>query len=296
MAPSKTWLGIGMALASAVLFGAVNAVAKDGSVQPLVLTGLTYVIAGLVALPLATGFRPPRRDLPTLAAMAFTGGFLAPAALFFGLRTTAASDASLLLTTDMLFTVLLARVALGERPGPRALAGIGLLFLAAVAIASAAAGRGGSSLGGVLLVLLAALGWAVDNVLGARLMGRHKAHHLLLVKGLGGGALALALAVALGQSLTVPAGSWPGVLFIGVLGIGASAFAFYVALGAIGAARASAILWPAVALTGVAAGAVLLHEPLTWVHGAAAALVVAGVLLVATGKVADATAAPSPAA
>ncbi|MEA3137231.1 MAG: hypothetical protein QOC71_1512 [Thermoplasmata archaeon] len=295
MAPSRTWLGVAMALTSAVLFGFVNAVAKDGSVEPLVLTGLTYLIAGLVALPFAFGFRPARRDLPVLAAMAFTGGFLAPAALFFGLRSTAASDASLLLTTDMLFTVLLARIALGERPGPRALGGIALLFLAAVAIASAAAGRGGSTLGGVLLVLLAAFGWAVDNVLGASLMGRHKAHHLLVVKGLGGGVLALALAASLGQSVAVPAGSWPGVLFIGVLGIGASAFAFYVALGAIGASRSSAILWPGVALTGVAAGALLLHEPLTWVHGAAAAFVVAGVLLVATGRATRAATA-SPAA
>jgi drug/metabolite transporter (DMT)-like permease len=284
-----------MALTSAALFGAVNAVAKDGSVEPLVLTGLTYLIAGLVALPFALGFRPARRDLPVLAAMAFTGGFLAPAALFFGLRSAAASDASLLLTTDMLFTVLLARLALNERPGPRALGGIALLFLAAVAIAGAAAGRGGSNLGGALLVLLAAFGWAIDNVLGASLMGRHKAHHLLAVKGLGGGVLALALAAAVGQSVAVPAGSWPGVLFIGVLGIGASAFAFYVALGAIGAARASAILWPAVALTGVAAGALLLHEPLTWVHGAAAALVAAGVLLVATGRATRAATA-SPAA
>lgn len=285
-----------MALTSALLFGAVNAVAKDGSVDPLVLTGLTYVIAGLVALPLAASFRPPRRDLPVLAAMAFTGGFLAPAALFFGLRSTAASDASLLLTTDMLFTVLLARVFLAERPGPRALAGIGLLFLAAVAIASAAAGQGGSSLVGALLVLVAAFGWAVDNVLGASLMGRHKAHHLLVVKGLGGGLLALGLAAALGQAIAVPAASWPGVLFIGVLGIGASAFAFYVALGAIGAARASAILWPGVALAGVAAGALLLREPLTWVHGAAAALVVAGVLLVASGRNAPHAATASPAA
>ncbi|MFA5945076.1 MAG: DMT family transporter [Candidatus Thermoplasmatota archaeon] len=279
----RRWLGIGMALTSAILFGAVNAVAKDGSVDPLVLTGLTYVIAGLVALPFATSFRPERRDLPILAAMAATGGFLAPAALFFGLQSTAASDASLLLTADMLFTVVLARVALGERPGPRAMLGIGLLFVAAVAIAASAAGDGESTLGGVLLVLLAALGWAIDNVLGARLMGRHKAHHLLVVKGLGGGALALGLAIALGHGLAVPTASWPGILFIGVLGIGASAFAFYVALGAIGAARASAILWPAVALTGVAAGAILLHEPLTWVHGLAGALVVAGVLLVARG-------------
>ncbi|HUR25217.1 MAG TPA: EamA family transporter [Candidatus Thermoplasmatota archaeon] len=216
MRPSKTWLGVAMALGSALLFGFVNAVAKDGSVEPLALTGLTYLIAGLVALPFAASFRPAR--------------------------------------------------------------------------------RGGSSLAGVLLVLLAALGWAADNVLGARLMGRHKAHHLLVVKGLVGGALALGLAAALGQSVRAPAGSWPGVLFIGVLGIGASAFAFYVALGAIGAARASAILWPGVALTGVVAGAVLLHEPLTLVHAIAAALVVAGVLLVASGGPSADAATPSPAA
>jgi drug/metabolite transporter (DMT)-like permease len=275
------WLGIAAALASAVLFGSVNAVAKKGAVDPLVLTGLTYLIAGLAALPLAASFRPRRADLPLLAAMGVTGGFLAPAALFFGLRTAAASDASLLLTTDMLFTILLARLILGERPGRRAMLGIGLLFAAAVTVAAPAAGHGGSTLGGLLLVLAAAFFWGVDNVLGARLMGQHKAHHLLLVKGFVGGTLALLLAAALGRSLTVASAEWPGILFIGLLGIGASAFAFYVALGSLGAARASAILWPAVALAGIAAGALLLGEPLRWNHGAAALLVVAGVLLVA---------------
>src|SRR5690349_4948178 len=108
-------LGVAAALASALLFGFVNVVAKGSGLAPLLLSGLAYLVAGLLAAPTLRTWRPRSRDLPTLLAMAIVGGVFAPAALFEGLRHAAAADASLLLTCEMVFTSSMAAVLLGER-------------------------------------------------------------------------------------------------------------------------------------------------------------------------------------
>lgn len=290
-----TRLGIAMALSSAILFGFVNVVAKGGTVAPLLLAGLTYLVAGVLAAPTLRSFRPDTKDLPILGGMVVLGGVLAPAALFFGLREAAAVDASLLLTCEMVFTSALATVLLGERLRPSAALGILLLLAASVAVALGATRSGQSTLLGAMLILGAAFGWAVDNILGARLMGRYRPIHMLAVKGLGGGAIALLAFVALGGLPVVPQDQWWRVLFVGGLGIGASAFCFYIALRTIGATRTSALCLPTSALAGAAGGAVVLGEELGFVHGLAALLLAAGVVLVAWRPATRLAAAPGPA-
>lgn len=295
MDPGKTWAGVGLALASALLFGFVNVVAKGGTLDPLLLSGLAYLVAGLLAAPSLRTFRPRAADLPTLLLMAVVGGVVAPAALFTGLRHATAVDASLLLTCEMVFTSAFAAVFLAERLRPQAAFGVLLLLGAAVAIAlGTAQGAGGSTLVGVFLVLGAALGWAVDNILGTRLMGRYRAVHMLAMKGLPGGAMAIGLHVALGGSLAVAPADWWRVLFIGGCGIGAAAFCFYVALRSIGATRTSALCLPTSALAGAVGGALVLGEALRPLHAAAALLLLAGVALVALRPMAGPAVAPGP--
>lgn len=278
---SATTLGVSLALASALLFGFVNVVAKGGTLAPLLLSGLAYLVAGALAAPTLRTWRPQRKDVPTMLLMAIVGGVLAPAALFTGLRHAAAVDASLLLTSEMVFTSVFAAAFLRERLRPAAALGAVLLLGASVAIALGSTRSGQSSLPGALLVLGAALGWAVDNILGTRLMGRYRPEHMLAVKGFGGGTLALLAFLVLGGEPTVPAGQWWRVLFVGGLGIGASAFCFYVALRTIGATRTSALCLPTSALAGALGGAVVLGEDLGLVHAVAAVLLAAGVALVA---------------
>lgn len=292
-----TTLGVAMALSSALLFGFVNVVAKGSTLPPLLLTGLAYLIAGTLAAPTLRSWRPQPRDVPTMLAMAVVGGVLAPASLFFGLRHAAASDASLLLTCEMVFTSAFAAAFLRERLRPAA--GVGVLLLLgaslAVALGTATARGGQSTLLGAMLVLGAALGWAVDNILGARLVGRYRPVHMLAVKGLGGGSLAILAFVALGGDPVVPSGDWWRVLFVGGLGIGASAFCFYVALRTIGATRTSALCLPASALAGAVGGAVVLGERLGLVHLVAGTLLAAGVTLVAWRPAPGPPAVPGPA-
>lgn len=279
--PRATTLGVSLALASALLFGFVNVVAKGGSLAPLLLTGLAYLVAGALALPTLRTWRPLRKDLPTMLLMVIVGGVLAPAALFTGLDYAAAVDASLLLTCEMVFTSALAAVVLRERLRPAAALGVLLLLGASVTIALGSARGGQSTLLGALLVLGAALGWAIDNILGTRLVGRYRPVHMLAVKGLGGGTLSLLAFAATGGAFVVPTDQWWRVLFVGGLGIGAAAFCFYVALRTIGATRTSALCLPTSALAGALGGALVLGEELGPVHFVAALLLAAGVALVA---------------
>jgi hypothetical protein len=111
-----------VALGSAMLFGMSTPLAKIlvGSVPPLILAGLLYAGSGLgLALTLAGRrlWRPRRESLISLprrgewlwlAGAIVFGGVAGPVALMYGLVTSAASTASLLLNLEAVLTALLA--------------------------------------------------------------------------------------------------------------------------------------------------------------------------------------------
>ncbi len=111
--------GVMVALGSAVLFGMSTPVAKMlvGGVPPLVLAGLLYAGSGVGLGLVLAGRRlwkprewsivmPRRGEWLWLAAAIFFGGVAAPVALMYGLVTTAASTASLLLNLEAVLTAL----------------------------------------------------------------------------------------------------------------------------------------------------------------------------------------------
>lgn len=275
--------GILLALLAAMLFGLVNVAARASSLPPLAMTAYAYLLAGLLFAPTLRRMRIERRDWPKLAGMSLAGGALAPVLLFYGLERARAADASLLLTLEMVSTAILAASFLRERVRPAAWLGIALLFGAAIAIARTVAdgGAGGTTLMGAALVLLAAVSWGVDNTISARLVGRYAPHQLLAIKGLAGGSAALVAAAMMGVSLALPPEEIRYVAYIGILGVGGSILFFYHALRRVGATLTASLFIPATALVGVLGGWAILHERLTLLHALAAALALAGVVLIA---------------
>lgn len=271
--------GVVLALAAAALFGLANVAAKSSGLPPLAIAAGSYLIAGVALAPMLRGARVARKDWPVMGAMALVGGAVAPLLLFAGLQRATAVDASMLLTLEMVFTAILAGLVLRERVSRRAWVGFALLLGAALLVAIAGGGGGRSAPVGLGLVALAALSWGVDNMLSARLVGAYRPHHVAAIKGLlGGGALAACL-VATGGWEAPSAAQWRALLFIGLGAVALSVVLFYHALQRLGATRTAALTIPSAAVTGAVAGAALLGEPFTPLHGAAVLLVVAGVAL-----------------
>ena len=73
--------------------------------------------------------------------------------------------------------------------------------------------------------------------------------------------------------------TWIGLAWLGVLGAGVAAFAFYFLLHAIGPTRASMVTYT-IPVVGVALGVIVLNERLDWYLVLGAALIVTGLWVV----------------
>lgn len=277
--------GVVFALASAVLFGMSTPLAKVlvGSIPPLLLAGLLYAGAGLGLLivivvrrilssqPIAV---PPRSDLPWLAGAVLAGGIIGPVALMFGLTTTAASSASLLLNLEAVFTALLAWFFFHENFDRRIALGMFAIVLGGVVLAWSPPVYGG--IAGPLLIAAACLLWALDNNL-TRKVSIGDPIVVASIKGLVAGAVNTGVALAVGHTLP-PLSSTIASAAVGFLGYGVSLALFVVALRELGTARAGAYFSVA-PFFGAVLALLLAIDPLTWQLATACGLMVLGVWL-----------------
>ena len=171
-------IGILLALASAVLFGASTPFAKIllGSVDPWLMAGLLYVGAGLGlsvvhlsrgVLRLPAVEAPLRRaDAPWLTAVILFGGILGPLLLMLGLARTDAAAASLLLNLEGLTTMGIAWVVFRENVDRRLLLGAFAILAGAGVLSWQGEARFQWS---GLLIAGACLSWGIDNNLTRKL-------------------------------------------------------------------------------------------------------------------------------
>jgi drug/metabolite transporter (DMT)-like permease len=103
---------------------------------------------------------PSRRDLPAVALAGLLAFALYNVALNYGLLTSSAGAASLIIASIPIFTALLAVAFLGERLDPLGWSGIAVGFCG-VAMITVGEGGGFEGSAGALLVLLAALSASV---------------------------------------------------------------------------------------------------------------------------------------
>jgi drug/metabolite transporter (DMT)-like permease len=277
----------GLALAAAVLFGLSAPAAKPlaGAVDPWLLAGLLYLGSGIglglyrVAQRLFGRLRSEaplgRQDLPWLGRAIAVGGVVGPVLLMYGLAAGTAVQSSLLLNLEGVFTALLAWSLFRES------------FDARIAVGMAAIAGGAAVLswkpaqslvldGSALLVTGACLAWAIDNNLTRRVSGGDPLQ-IAALKGIVAGSVNVLLAM-------IQQAPWPtpavivGASVVGFLGYGTSLVLFVLALRLLGAARTGAYFSTA-PFVGAIAGALVLHEPLTWQTFLAALLMGAGVWL-----------------
>jgi drug/metabolite transporter (DMT)-like permease len=279
------------ALGAAVLFGASTPLAKSllGNTPPMLLAGLLYLGSGLglwvVRLIRDRGWRSPalprREYLPLIGAIA-CGGMLGPVLLMSGLARTSASDASLLLNLEAVFTAALAWIVFRENAGRRVVLGMLLIVAGGAALAwPQSTAPGSSGAWGPLAVASACLCWAVDNNL-TRSVSGSDALFLAAAKGLAAGVVNTLLALALGATLPAPP-LLGAALLLGLLGYGVSLVLFVLALRDLGSARTGAYFSTA-PFVGALISVLLYAEPLSVTLCVAALFMGAGVWLHVTER------------
>jgi len=237
-------------VASAALFGLSTPLAKGllGSVPPLLLAGLLYAGSGIgLSIVLAVRWVMPRTGvaiaLPIgvewcwLAGAIFFGGVAGPVALMYGLLTTSASSASLLLNLEAVFTALLAWFLFRENFDRRIALGMGTIVAGGLVLAWAPAdGKDASS--GMLLIATACVCWALDNNL-TRRASAADAVVIAALKGVVAAIVNITLALLLGQRLPGAVTSITAMI-VGLSGYGVSLVLFVKALRDLGSARTGA--------------------------------------------------------
>ncbi len=250
------------AVLAALLFGISSTLNKIAlrNVHPMIIAGSIYLTAGIVLMLLR--FTPlkdkllkklefkvktqeffSRRDLLILTFIVLFGSFLAPLSFMFGLDKTTAVNASLLLNTETLFTVLIALLVFKEKASRRSIIGVLSILIGAVVISTGNFREVELSRGilGNILIILAGLSWAIDSNLSKLLSVKRDLLLVTSLKGLFGGSALLILASLLRIPLYIPLQSLPYILTVGAFSIGFSIVLFLFALREIGAMKAGAI-------------------------------------------------------
>lgn len=218
-----------------------------GSVAPNMMAALLYLGAGVgmatltavraAARPAPAAEEPlERADAPYVVAMVLLD-IAAPILLMAGLAHAAPENVALLNNFEIVATAVIAFAAFGERVAPRTWAGIAVITASCALLSLEGAGALSFSAGS-LLVLGACLCWGVENNCTSRLSEKDPAQ-VVVVKGLGSGTGALAVALLAGDALpALP--DIAAALVLGFVAYGLSIFFYVYAQRGLGAARTSA--------------------------------------------------------
>ncbi len=279
--------GFGLALISALLFGAATPASKWllADLSPFPLAGLLYLGAALGMLPVVLRERGHARCMAfgranawRLAGAVVFGGMLGPVLLLFGLRLTLAGSVSLLLNLELVATAVVGVLWFRESLGRWGWLGVAGVAAAGVGLS---AGSGWPGWAAALLVAAACTCWGLDNHWTALIDGITPARSTL-AKGAVAGTTNLAIGVWL-----APLEAGPDVLAI-ALGVGALSYGASIALSItaaqeLGATRAQAVFGSA-PFCGAALSYLVLGEPLGAAHAAAALLLAASVAVLLASR------------
>jgi len=256
------------------------------TVSPPTVTAWRFLLAAAILLPLARrGERMPwtaiRRNALPLLAMSAIGVFGFNISTFYGLRSTSAVNAALIMALNPALTTILAALIGRERISMRQ--GTGLLMgIAGVAVVvskgswHALAGMSFSQ--GDLLILLASLCWAFYPVIPKRFIKGLSSMQVTASTIAGGAALMALFALDVAPDFTaVPAlPVATGILFMGVAGTVVAYLWWNQGIQALGAQSVANFI-NLVPLFAAFIG-LLLGEPVSWAQACGAVLVVSGVL------------------
>ncbi|WP_415925772.1 DMT family transporter [Streptomyces scabiei] len=159
------WAAAGAAAVSVVLWAsAFVSIRSAGDAYSPGALALGRLLSGAAVLGVVCAIRregwPPRSAWRGIAASGVLWFGIYMVVLNWGEQQVDAGTAALVVNTGPILIALLGARLLGDSMPPRLLAGMAVSFAGAVAVGLSMSGRGGSSVLGVVLCLLAAVGYA----------------------------------------------------------------------------------------------------------------------------------------
>jgi len=253
-------------------------------VPPLVLAFVRFAIASAILAPwirrdLARvhGDRAARRDLVWIGVTGVTMAFVFEN---LGLARTTASHGSLIVATTPLATAAVEAAVRRRLPSWRTIVGLAVALAGVVLLIGRPDADGATAVGDLLMVCTVAV-WVVYSFLVARVAARHPVSTVTNVSILWGVVTLLPLAAGEAAVVGVRWPSAPALVSIVFLGVMCSALAYLWwnrALHVLGVTAVNSLIY-AVPLVAVAAGVVVLGEPVTQNLVTGGLLIVGGVAL-----------------
>jgi len=277
MTPRDVFAAISVAVVWGLTFIAIKV--GVGETSPLMLSALRFAFAGVPAVVFVAPPKAPAWKVALYGLLIGVGQF---GMLFIAIREGfPVGLASLVVQAQVYFTILLAWVALGERPSRMQMIGAGVAFAGMGVIGSER--LAGASFGPFLLVALAALFWGAGNVV-AKTAGKIDALAFTVWSSLAAPLPLVALSLALdgpGPLIGLAHPTWRLAASVLVIAYAGTVFGFglWARLLAHYSAATVAPFALLVPVVGMAAGTLLFLEPLRAVELFGALLVMAGLAL-----------------
>ena len=277
MSPRDILAALSVALVWGLNFIAIKV--GVGETSPLMLAALRFLFA---AVPMVIFVAPPKAPAWAVALYGLLIGAGQFGLLFIAMHQGfPVGLASLIIQAQAFFTILFARIFLGERPSRAQIIGAALGFAGMAVIASER--LAGASLGPFLLVVLAATFWGSGNVL-AKSLGKLDMLAFVVWSSLAAPLPLFLLSLAIegkGGLAALAHPSWRLIASVLMISYGGTLFGYgvWARLLAHHSAAAVAPFALLVPIVGMIAGAVLFGETLTLIELLGGALVMGGLAL-----------------
>ena len=292
-------IGYLSAIIAAILFGSVSTITKPvlEDLNAFSVSSLTYIIAGLSLVPFLkfsstntnpnpnsnnntiestentlnneiiwTNNKNNKKNYSLLLLTSLCGAVIAPILFFYGLSNTSASDSSILVSGEILFSILLATIFFNEKIIKREIIAV-ILVLFGIVILTTNMQFSNSFLElniGNILIVGATLFWALDNNISKIISKTIHIPKIIVLKSLIGGSLLFMLTMVIFgiEEFEVDIFHIPYLVFAGSMGFGVSLFFFLNSLKRIGTVK-TMLLFSTSSIFGMIFATIFLNENIT---------------------------------
>jgi drug/metabolite transporter (DMT)-like permease len=281
---SNVIIGYLSAIVAAVLFGSVSTLAKPivSTINPIVLSSIIYLIAGLFFTPSASRARSKitKKYYGLILTSAVAGATIAPIIFFVGLKLSTAADTALLANGETVFSILFALLIFNER-----LSRVGYiavtLILGGVFLVTTNLDFNSSifklNIGNVF-VIASTIIWGLDNNICKIIVRRVDVSKLIQLKALIGGSILLGTVFILGIPFNIQREQLLPVVLLGVFGFAISLYLYLHSIKRIGVVKASSLLSLS-AVFGLVFAIIFLHELISINQIIAISIMICGIQL-----------------